>query len=167
MKNVWTLIAAFIRLPFALMFAFFRGLAVLLGMAPPANTATAPIPDPAEDIVRRLEATRPSEGFVPPAAGAAVHAYASAADGRERAQVDLSALSADQVLWLLGLSAADLDRLARVGPKGCDRAAAGRPSGVVGLPRPGRKDAGGRVRRDTDTDSGYDYVPGQRPAWGM
>lgn len=126
----------------------------------------APVPDPAEDILRRLEATRPEDGYVPPAAGAAVHAYASAPDSAARAHVDLSALTGEQVLWLMGLSSADLERLARVGPKGCDRAARGKPSGVVGLSRP-RREVSGRVGRETETDARYDYVPGHGAAWGM
>ena len=168
MKNLWALITSFIRLPFALLLSGCRWLAVIFGMAPAANTRIAPIPDPAEDIARRLEARRPEDGFTPPAVGEAVHAYASAADGAERAHVDLSALSADQVMWLMGLGKADLDRLAQVGVKGCDRAAAGKASGVVGLRRPGQEVSRGKVSKwDPQADSRYDHVSGQRPAFAM
>lgn len=69
-------------------------------------------------------------------AGRAVHQYAAATDPWVRGAVDISGLSTAQTDWLLGLKDADLERLAKAGPKACDLAARGRRCGVVGLPVP-------------------------------
>ena len=145
--------------------SFCHLVARIFGIMPPTNTmADAPIPDPAEDIRQRLEGLDEKEGFVPPKIGTAVHAYASASNASERSQVDLSALSTEQLIWLTGLSFSDLERLAKVGPNACERAASGRKCGVVGLPVPARMDSNLRILRkdsQTDADHTYSYGPGR------
>jgi len=68
--------------------------------------------------------------------GQAVHQYASAEDPRVRCAVDLGGLKPAQMDWLLGLRDEDLCRLAQAGPTACERAVAGKRSGIVGLPMP-------------------------------
>lgn len=54
--------------------------------------------------------------------------------------MDLSALSPDQQDWLLMLSDAELERLAKVGIDGCTKAMAGKRCGVGGLPKLDKKE---------------------------
>ncbi len=67
-------------------------------------------------------------------AGHTLYRYASARTSEERSTVDLQALSTEQQSWLLMLSDADLDQLAKVGVDGCTKAVAGKRCGVYGLP---------------------------------
>ncbi|MGQ5718828.1 hypothetical protein [Pseudochrobactrum asaccharolyticum] len=67
-------------------------------------------------------------------AGHTLYRYACARTCEERSTVDLSALSTEQQTWLLMLSDADLEQLAKVGVDGCTKAAAGKRCGVFGLP---------------------------------
>lgn len=76
-------------------------------------------------------------------AGHALWRYACAKSDSERAEVDLSALNDTQRDWLLMLSDADLRRLASAGIDACTRAAAGKRSGIGGLP----------AMRDVEQDS--------------
>ncbi|MPR60646.1 hypothetical protein D7027_02210 [Ochrobactrum intermedium] len=73
-------------------------------------------------------------------AGHTLYRYACAKSAEERSTMDLSALSPDQQDWLLMLSDADLDRLARVGLDGCTRAMEGKRCGVGGLPKLDKKE---------------------------
>lgn len=163
--KIFTLLEVAIKGMWSAIISVMRGWARIFGFLPPSNTsADAPIPDPAADIRARLEGLDEQEGFVPPAAGAAVHAYASAGDSCQRSLVDLSALTAEQVLWLTGLGIADLERLAKVGVRGCEKAASGRKCGVVGLPFPGTKDSKHRILvKDSQADAAaaYRYAPGR------
>lgn len=67
-------------------------------------------------------------------AGHTLYRYACAKSAEERSTMDLSALSPDQQDWLLMLSDAELERLAKVGLDGCTRAMEGKRCGVGGLP---------------------------------
>lgn len=67
-------------------------------------------------------------------AGHTLYRYACARTCEERSTVDLSALSTEQQSWLLMLSDADLEQLAKTGVDGCTKAAAGKRCGVHGLP---------------------------------
>lgn len=67
-------------------------------------------------------------------AGHTLYRYACARTSAERATVDLRVLSTEQQSWLLMLSDADLEQLAKVGVNGCTKAAAGKRCGVYGLP---------------------------------
>jgi hypothetical protein len=122
---------------------FFLGLrsdiARLLGRSSP------PMPEPyipetsADDVLdayrdRFMRESEPA-GYASDA-GRAVHQYAAASDPWVRGAVDISGLTPAQTDWLLGLKDADLERLAKAGPKACDLAARGRRCGVVGLPVP-------------------------------
>lgn len=67
-------------------------------------------------------------------AGHILYRFALAGSPEERASVDLSALTSEQQGWLLLLSDADLERLAKVGLDGCTRAISGKRCGIGGLP---------------------------------
>ena len=74
------------------------------------------------------------------AAGWATHRYASVADPWVRQAVDLTALSSDQLGWLMSLPERELRRLSAAGPTACDLAVRGvEPDGeaVPVLGRPG------------------------------
>jgi len=73
-------------------------------------------------------------------AGHTLYRYACAKTAEERSTMDLSALTSDQQDWLLMLSDADLDRLAKVGLDGCTRAMDGKRCGVGGLPKLDKKE---------------------------
>jgi hypothetical protein len=73
-------------------------------------------------------------------AGLTLYRYACAQSPAERSTMDLSALSADQQDWLLMLSDAELERLAKVGIDGCTRAMNGKRCGVGGLPKREKKE---------------------------
>ena len=109
-----------------------------LGVRPPAVPQIAPPRATPEAVLDRYDSaldraiSRDNEPVHD--AGAAVHQYATAADPYVRGAVDLTCLSDMQVAWLLGLSDAELSRLAAAGPLACQRAITGRRSGIVGLP---------------------------------
>ncbi len=67
-------------------------------------------------------------------AGHTLYRYACARTCEERSTVDLQALSTEQQAWLLMLSDADLEQLAKVGLDGCTKAMSGKRCGVYGLP---------------------------------
>ncbi|MGE0500653.1 MAG: hypothetical protein AB7I79_03230 [Rhizobiaceae bacterium] len=110
----------------------------LIGVRPPAAPQIAPPMAMPEAVMDRYESaldraiSRDHEPVHD--AGAAVHQYAAAADPYVRGAVDLTCLSDVQVGWLLGLSDAELSRLAVAGPLACQRAVSGKRSGIVGLP---------------------------------
>lgn len=140
---------------FRLPFDIFAGLGRMLGYGSPQVPPQAPSGPTPEDILSRLDARH--EFPVPDRSpGAVVHSYAAAAP-QERATVDLSPLSNSQMMWLLSLSDADLARLAQAGPKACDRAAAGKRSGVVGLV-PCRRTEAKADTRQADRERASDYV---------
>ncbi len=109
-----------------------------LGVRPPAVPQIAPPRATPEAILDRYDSaldraiSRDNEPVRD--AGAAVHQYATAAHPHVRGAVDLTCLSDMQVGWLLGLSDAELARLAAAGPLACQRAITGKRSGIVGLP---------------------------------
>lgn len=148
-----------VMLPFELL----AGLGRLLGIAPPQIPPQAPSGPTPEDLISRLHERQnaPLPDYAP---GAVVHSYAAAAP-QERATVDLSPLTSAQMIWLLSLSDADLARLASAGPKACDRAAAGKRSGVVGLIpcRPAEPKAN-TGKRDREDASDYDLRPSLKMA---
>lgn len=73
-------------------------------------------------------------------AGHTLYRYACAKSADERSTMDLSALTPDQQDWLLMLSDAELERLAKVGVDGCTRAMDGKRCGVGGLPKLDKKE---------------------------
>lgn len=97
-------------------------------VVPPAQPS-GPTPD---DILGRLDRGA-GEAPAPNAPGAVIYTYATS-DQADRAVLDLAGLTVDQQRWLLSLSDSDLRKLAQAGRVACDRAAAGKRSGVVGLP---------------------------------
>lgn len=68
--------------------------------------------------------------------GRTIHTYACATEPLVRAAVDLSGLTLEQQDWLMSLSDDDLARLATAGQVACDKAAAGKRCGIVGLSKP-------------------------------
>ena len=68
-----------------------------------------------------IEGSDPDD--LPTEAGIAVHRFASQPDPWVRHAVDLSALTEDQVSWLLSLPLERLARLAEEGPAACGRTA--------------------------------------------
>ena len=148
------LLRGLVMLPFELL----AGLGRMLGFAPPQVPPQAPSGPTPEDLLSRLHARqqKPLPEYAP---GAVVHSYAAAAP-QDRATVDLSPLSATQMSWLLSLSDADLARLAQAGPRACDRAAAGKRSGVVGLvPCRLTQPKADTRKRDSEDASDYDLRP--------
>lgn len=119
-------------------YAVLRLLCRFLGVKPPVTPQLAPPRATPEAVMDRYESaldraiSRDHEPVHD--AGAAVHQYAAAADPYVRGAVDLTCLSDVQVGWLLGLSDAELSRLASAGPLACQKAITGRRSGIVGLP---------------------------------
>ncbi|WP_455296561.1 hypothetical protein [Brucella pituitosa] len=67
-------------------------------------------------------------------AGHILYRFAIARSAEARAAMDLSVLTQEQQDWLLLLSDADLERLAKVGLDGCTRAMSGKRCGIGGLP---------------------------------
>lgn len=145
------LVCGFLWLPFDILGRLGR----MLGFGPPEVPTVAPSGPTPEDVLARLDG-RPETPVPDYAPGAVAHAYA-AAPAHDRATVDLAPLTAAQVSWLLSLSDADLDRLAKAGPKACDRAANGKRSGVVGL-TPCRRGEPQRDARKADREPAADYV---------
>jgi hypothetical protein len=119
-------------------YAVLRLLCRFLGVRPPVTPQIAPPRATPEAVLDRYESaldraiSRDHEPVHD--AGAAVHQYAAAADPYVRSAVDLTCLSDVQVGWLLGLSGAELSRLAAAGPLACQRAVTGKRSGIVGVP---------------------------------
>lgn len=68
----------------------------------------------------------------------------------ERAIMDLSALTVDQQNWLLLLSDAHLEQLARIDLDGCTRAMSGKRCGIRGLPA---------MQRDTSVEASQSTAP--------
>ncbi len=101
-----------------------------------------------EDVISELNRPTPtspspaSDNMLKPTteAGLTLYRYACAQPPSERSTVDLSALSPDQQDWLLMLSDAELERLAKVGIDGCTKAMAGKRCGVGGLPKLDKKE---------------------------
>jgi len=119
-------------------YAVIAALCRLMGVRPPAAPQIAPPAATPAAVMERYESAldRAIERDHAPVSdrGAAVHQYASARDPYIRGAVDLTCLSAAQAGWLMGLSDADLQRLAVAGPVACQRAVTGKRSGIVGLP---------------------------------
>lgn len=101
-----------------------------------------------EDVINELNQPIPtssspaSDKLLKPTteAGLTLYRYACAQSPAERSTMDLSALTTDQQDWLLMLSDADLQRLAKVGLDGCSKAMAGKRCGVGGLPKMDKKE---------------------------
>ncbi|MBX3576206.1 MAG: hypothetical protein KF723_03280 [Rhizobiaceae bacterium] len=119
-------------------YAVVAALCRLLGVRPPSVPQITPPAATPASVMDRFESAldRKIERTHTPVSdiGAAVHQYASARDPYIRGAVDLTCLSAAQAGWLMGLSDADLERLAAAGPVACQRAVTGKRSGIVGLP---------------------------------
>lgn len=129
-------VEAILKAILAIVAAFCR----LLGVAPP-SMPQLPRPSTTPEDVRaeyRDEFTREvsNDHALASDVGLAVHQYAGALDPAIRGAVDISALSAEQTDWLLGLREEDLQRLVAAGPKACELAVTGKRCGVVGLPTP-------------------------------
>ena len=153
------LLRGLIMLPVELL----AGLGRLLGFAPPQVPPQAPSGPTPEHLLSRLHAKQqvPLPEYAP---GAVVHSYAAAAP-QDRATVDLSPLTSAQMMWLLSLSDADLARLAQAGPRACDRAAAGKRSGIIGLVPCRLTEAHADTRkRDCEDASDYDLRPSLKMA---
>lgn len=119
--------------------AVLRLLCRLLGVRTPASPSMSALRSTAAEIDQSLGEALQIAQRCPqkPAASeiaAAVHRYASAHTPQERAAIDLTGLNGKQYAWLMGLSDAELSRLASVGVDSCARVLAGRRCGVVGLP---------------------------------
>lgn len=80
---------------------------------------------------------------------ATVHAYARASPS-DRRLVDLSALSPDQVSWLLRLRPHDLERLAAAGGLVCGRLARGTGGGALGVEPCRRREPEVEMAREVD-----------------
>ncbi|MBC6716539.1 hypothetical protein H9Q09_10010 [Aurantimonas sp. DM33-3] len=119
----------------------------------PMPPEPAPAPDTAKDIaalVAKRGRARELPGLLPSVleprpdgtdpVSAIVHAYARAS-ATDRRQVDLSALSPDQVSWLLRLRPHDLNRLAAAGGLVCGRLARGMGGGALGVEPCRRREA--------------------------
>ena len=163
LASLATAALAILRGLFLLPFELLGALGRILGFAPPQVPPQAPSGPTPEDLLPRLH-ERQETPLPEYASGAVVHSYAAAAP-QERATVDLSPLTSAQMSWLLSLSDADLARLAQAGPKACDRAAAGKRSGVVGLVpcRPAETKPDTR-KADREPESDYDLRPAFRMA---
>jgi hypothetical protein len=129
----------------------------LIGVRPPSAPTMPEVRSTAAEIEQSIgEALQdPHHVMLKPTANeiaSAVHRYAAARTPQERAAIDLTGLSGEQYVWLMGLSDADLSRLARVGVDSCAKALDGRRSGVVGLPAIGAPAAGDEITHPEHAD---------------
>jgi hypothetical protein len=127
--------------------AVLRLLCRLVGIPTPASPSMPAFRSTAAEIDQSMGdalqvAHRCAQKPVANETAAAVHRYAAAQTPQERAAIDLTGLTGEQFAWLMGLSDADLARLAGVGVDSCARVLAGKRCGVVGLPAIGATTGG-------------------------
>ena len=111
------------------------------GSQVPKPPTALPAEEVREEYEDAFEREAAADAAVASDLGHAVHQYASADDPGVRCAVELGGLSHSQMDWLFALSDEDLRRLAQAGPKACEKAVAGRRSGIIGLPVPAIENA--------------------------
>ena len=132
-KTSWSILNAVARLIDTL----FR---LLFGRSPGLASKVPPLRTTASDIMQAIkeaaEPTIPDAYAVAHRPALALHQYVAAKDPAERATVDLTGFTDDQLDWLLSLSDEHLQKLATAGPEACEMALAGKKCGIVDLPLP-------------------------------
>lgn len=132
-KTSWSILNAVAKLIDSLVRLLFGRSPGLASKAPPLRTRT-------EDVIQAIRET--AEPAVPDAYAVAhkpastLYQYATAKDPLERAVLDLSGFTEEQMDWLLSLSDEHLEKLATAGPEACERALAGKRCGILDLPLP-------------------------------
>lgn len=132
-KTAWSILNAVARLIDGLFRLLFGRSAGLASKVPPLRTR-------AEDVIQAIretaEPTAPDAYLAAHKPALALHQYVAAKDPAERALVDLTGFTDDQLDWLLSLSDEHLQKLATAGPEACERALTGKRCGIIDLPMP-------------------------------
>lgn len=132
-KATWSLLNTIAKLIDTLFRLLFGRSAGLASRVPPLRTTASDVMQAIKEIA---EPTLPDAYAVAHKPASMLHQYVSAKDAAERAIMDLSGFTDEQLDWLLSLSDEHLQKLAVAGPEACERALAGKRCGIVGLPLP-------------------------------
>ena len=140
-KRIVKTAAALLQVVLNAVMALVQTLCRFLGITPPPSMPQPFVPsttaqDVRDEYANSFTTAVECDQALASDLGQAVYQFAQALDPAIRGAVDLGGLSPSQIDWLLGLSEADLQRLAQAGPRACELAVCGRKCGVVGLPIP-------------------------------